>query len=789
VLSNNKTNNVPSTTKEKEKLYEETIQLKTLINNLRRELASVKHENLRKDIELNKKDKVLEDIVVDSQNNLYGGFSSQESFNKAKEANLLFKIKKQYKDLKKEFNEKCEEVENIKKLSKMTKLNEYTIEIKTLNEELQKIKTLYSHSLVQNEVNESQAKEIQNLQENFTKQHFIILSLQENIAKLNEDIRQKDDELNKFNRTFQEKENLIKKIKKELHISQGSLEKFTKEKRENSELEKLKSRYENQIADIMKESNRYRDLADRKDRQVRELESNVKRLSSLGASNNLGQKANSFNYKDLKYIQENPEEKFDNITLLLKSKLQEKVTENEKLKKRNKILEKKVRFIEQQIGVTIKDEMVENDELELEISFDKNNFQEGQNSQSPQKSQNIGNQHHQIELNSIEENKFGEVSKLEDPDDYQNYQGTDLYSDDQITEFTYILMKNFEAKGVTLSEIQQWINNLLESSSYNATTDIAKELIHKLSLKIFNRIKIKNEEELKQIEIFINSLYIISNGDSEAFKEKFMSLFDNMRTFTKSDGINYSKKLKKYLTQYTGYISNCLKAIDAKNTGYVTFLNFRKIIESINLRLKDKYIEYLIYVMKCNDELGNSIFNLKYDSLFKLLRDAQEDSKLETSEEFRENLNLDEEQEQSEIIITAEQFTEKVNKFLYLIDDYLKKNNITIRDLFKGKIFKIKEVETGEVFRRCEDEAVELKTFLTVVKDCDIMLGNLDVYCIFTKLKIVDDYEAISFTILEEDLKNFNTLNYFDLDDGNNHKQNISALAKSTSNMDLGNSI
>lgn len=347
-------------------------------------------------------------------------------------------------------------------------------------------------------------------------------------------------------------------------------------------------------------------------------------------------------------------------------------------------------------------------------------------------------------------------------------------------------MKNFEAKGVTLAEIQQWINNLLESSSYNQNTDIAKDLIHKLSLKIFNRIKIKNEEELKQIEIFINSLYLISNGNSEEFKEKFLALFDNMRSFTKSEGINYSKKLKKYLTQYTGYLSNCLKAIDAKNTGYVTFLNFRKIIESINLRLKDKYIEYLIYVMKANDEMGTSIFNLKYESLFKLLREAEEDSKLETSEEFRENVNLEDDQEQSEIIITAEQFTEKVNKFFYLLDDYLKKSNKTIRELFKGKIFKIKDVETGEEFKQCEDEAVELKTFLTIIRDCGILLGNLDVYCIFTKLKIVDDYEAISFTILEEDLKSFSTLNNFDLDDGINHKVNVSSLGKSANNMDLG---
>ena len=70
--------------------------------------------------------------------------------NKAKDFNLLNRIKKQYKDLQKELRLKNEENENLKKIVKVTKINEFTIEIKTLSEEMEKLKKLYSHALQQN---------------------------------------------------------------------------------------------------------------------------------------------------------------------------------------------------------------------------------------------------------------------------------------------------------------------------------------------------------------------------------------------------------------------------------------------------------------------------------------------------------------------------------------------------------------------------------------------------------------------------------------------------------------
>ncbi len=716
MLKNGNTNDIgsvkgyPSTVLEKEKLFEERQHLKNTINTLRKEMAELKSDNLKKDNEISKKDKVIEDIVVDSQNNVFG-LNSSDSISKAKEANLLFKIKRQFKEFKKEYRKKCEELENLKKTMKVTKFNELSIEISSLTQEIDKLKKLYLHSLQQNELFENSLKEYQTLQDNFQKQHYLIINLQEGLTKSSEEIREKEEDFKKLKLIIDDKNNFLKKLKKELQISQSALEKMRHEKKENNEVVILRNKYESQIADLTREMNRFRDLADRKDRQVRELESNARKMTS-GENQ---EKTRFFNYNDIKYIQENPESKFDNLTLLLKSKLQEKITENEKLKNKNRILEEKLELIEQQTGLKIKDEESQEEEEE-DLKIEPRN----EDSQRLRISQQDAN---------------------EENDPYQ----TKHFDEDQFTEFTYIIIKNFEAKKLSRAAAEKMLREET-IGTFSDTNSMSNNFIKNISMKLIKFLKIKNEEEKSKMNIFMNTLWNLTGNNLELFEEKFFALFDNIKIYSDEEFFILSKKLKKNIMQYSSFLLNSLKLVDINNSGYVTFLTFRKILESVNLKLKDQYIEFLIYVMKSNDEKEESIYSLNYEAMFRLINKAPDDSKNESSEIDYDN------EEESEIVITQEEFNEKINRFFLKLSSYLKSKNISIRDLFRGKIYKVNEFEKSDQFKNIKEEAVELQTFLFEIKNIGLDLSNLDVYCIFTKLKIIDDYEAISIQTLESEI-------------------------------------
>lgn len=82
------------------------------------------------------------------------------------------------------------------------------------------------------------------------------------------------------------------------------------------------------------------------------------------------------------------------------------------------------------------------------------------------------------------------------------------------------------------------------------------------------------------------------------FKERFLSLFDSINKFTPQQEEEYKSKLIIKLAKHKEILNVSLKSYDKNNTGFITFLQLRKILDSIKINLKDELIEYLIYLMK-----------------------------------------------------------------------------------------------------------------------------------------------------------------------------------------------
>lgn len=129
------------------------------------------------------------------------------------------------------------------------------------------------------------------------------------------------------------------------------------------------------------------------------------------------------------------------------------------------------------------------------------------------------------------------------------------------------------------------------------------------------------------------------------------------------------------------------------------------------------------------------------------------DAITEKSFEENEEGNSDEE---SEIVITSEQFRLKLKIIFTKLNEYLKKNKLTIREFLKGYIFR-PNFEDPPI--ECNEDAIFLNSFVELLKTVNINMDTIDMYCVYTRLKIVDNSEAISVNYLEYELKN--------LEDGN----------------------
>ena len=104
------------------------------------------------------------------------------------------------------------------------------------------------------------------------------------------------------------------------------------------------------ISDLRKDYNFYKDLSEKRDKRIRELENLLKFNKNSG--NNISSATNS---ERLYKFDENPEEKTDSTILLLKSKLHELKNQKDLLEKNNKELLEKIELYERKANITAND--------------------------------------------------------------------------------------------------------------------------------------------------------------------------------------------------------------------------------------------------------------------------------------------------------------------------------------------------------------------------------------------------------------------------------------------------
>ena len=109
------------------------------------------------------------------------------------------------------------------------------------------------------------------------------------------------------------------------------------------------------------------------------------------------------------------------------------------------------------------------------------------------------------------------------------------------------------------------------------------------------------------------------------------------------------------------------------------------------------------------------------------------------------------EEEESEIVITSDQFKFKLKTIFSQLNEYLKINKTTVREFFHAQIFRPTFDDPSTEFN---EDAIFLKPFIDMLKSINISLDTVDIYCVYTRLKIVENSEAISINHLENELNN-----------------------------------
>ena len=308
-------------------------------------------------------------------------------------------------------------------------------------------------------------------------------------------------------------------------------------------------------------------------------------------------------------------------------------------------------------------------------------------------------------------------------------------SEEAFTEFTFVLIKNLEAKKITTDIAKQKIILI-----QNKKDEIPKDkFVQQMSNNILTVLNCKNEESIKKLNNWLYFMLNLNDGNQSLMTEKFLSLLSNVKTYTSEQELTLSKKVKKYLLPKKDIILSKLEPFKNK---YISFIFLKQIIEEQKIEMKDEYSQYLFYALKRFDAPEISLYDLKVQNLFDIMNNDKNDSKME---------------EESDVEITNEEYTHIITSFGMQLLNYLNSHNTTLKNVLSGLIQNIsaEDEDDGEE----SIEIVFIEPFINRMKEIGIKInGDIETFCLYSRYKLSDEYEVISVNLLEKELENFNNL-------------------------------
>ena len=377
------------------------------------------------------------------------------------------------------------------------------------------------------------------------------------------------------------------------------------------------------------------------------------------------------------------------------------------------------------------------------------------NNISPEENKNEKNDIHSLktddikESGTIQEDKKNELKsnslenkdiKLQNPNDLMKEKldskklllenkNANVLTNEEFTEFTYILIKNFESKKIGEETARQKI--IMIPSTKDPLDD--NKFIEQMSFNIMKSVHCDHKDSLEKVKKWLVTLFILCSNDQKKVTENFLTLFGNITIYTPEQEILLSKKVKKSFI-------NKKEEIYKKYTSYKdTFVNFefmKKLIEDEKVAIKDEYVQYLFYEMKRFEDPSKSLYDLKTKNFFDILDNNENESKMDT---------------ESDIEITNEEYVSIITEFGKQLLNYLEKNHTDLRTVLGDIVQNLSGEDSTEKI-----EVVFIEPFVNRMKEIGIELNDeIKIYCIFSRYKLSDEYEIISVNLLEKELENF----------------------------------
>ncbi|CAK77392.1 unnamed protein product (macronuclear) [Paramecium tetraurelia] len=221
--------------KESEKLFEESLQLKLLMNQLKDENIKLRTRNTNLEKDLQKCQKIIEE--VETTGNMKRFYAKPSTDNQ-----MILSFKGQIKELRQNLDQREQEMLALKKTAKYTKLTEMEIERKMLQDETIRLKQVIDELIQQNLYAQQKEHDQQKLQDMISQRDNLIKQMQQDIESFESDNQNLQSQLQKLISAYQDLDKEYTKLNQTMQTKIKQKDKQVVELK--TQLTRLKEQYE-----------------------------------------------------------------------------------------------------------------------------------------------------------------------------------------------------------------------------------------------------------------------------------------------------------------------------------------------------------------------------------------------------------------------------------------------------------------------------------------------------------------------------------------------------------------
>ena len=686
---------------EREQLYENNLQLRENLNKLERQLKKSQYQNVKTEMELRKKEKIIQSFVTENSKEEI----DKEKIIPVKESALITKFKQKYNKLKSDYEKLNNDYKILKANIKLTNIKEYQIENEIFNSELKKIKALYQNNKKYYNKYKDNLEKLKEIRIKFMEQHAIILNYEKKIEMNNEQIKKLNDENAETKKNM---DNILKKLEK-LNVKNKILEIKNKKLldikklKESQEFEQ--NTYKKDYEDQKKEISELKSALNLRISEIQTLRSTCETLKQMAKKVD-NTKVDPINYNEFKHFEKKSYPKdVDKTELykslyeesLLKISLYEKYFNDKNINKKNIL--KKYGFngilnTNNKVIYNTNDKMKEKEEnvSNENIYEDYDNLDENiDGSFSNAKRKAFTSKNKKINEDNDKENKMKEKEKF----------------------YLSLFIKNLEAKKITTEIMEnkiEEIKNIFKDKKQIGIDEFLSPFIDML----IETMKITQEVDKQQIKKFLYEYLDYLDNNLNNFIQNLLKAFEDIieydKTPNKEDLLN---SLAFNLQKHKNDLLQKLKEEDKNNIKLISYQDFIKILSDLGEPLRIELMEFLLFKMKENTDESCSMFDFNYNIILELLERKLPDNFEDNDSEDINNL-----------------ISDKLTEF----KNNMNKDNVNLEQVCKDKI------KTFEV--KCKNlEVIEKKDFFDIMEKYKVNL-NEDIKDIIYKVFIMEEPEC-----------------------------------------------